>query len=208
MLETMRRRIRSLVKLIEKTKRSIVYTDFEDELGELSAASLRGMEIGTDRTRFEQKLRIFLRAHEDQLAIQKIRRNKQITATDLTELERIFIEASIGSEADIDQAKAESGGLGLFLRSLTGLEREAAAMAFSTFQAGKTLTSAQLRFVNQLIEYLARNGTIDVAGLYESPFSSLAPGGPETLFPEADVVAMIAVIHSIRETATTRQQTG
>ncbi|MFE7387992.1 hypothetical protein [Streptomyces sp. NPDC057582] len=70
------------------------------------------------------------------------------------------------------------------------------------------LLPAQLRFVNQLIEYLARNGTIDVAGLYESPFSSLAPGGPETLFPEADVVAMIAVIHSIRETATTRQQTG
>jgi type I restriction enzyme, R subunit len=76
MLETMRRRIRSLVKLIEKTKRSIVYTDFEDELGDLSAASLRGMEVGTDLSRFEQKLRIYLRTHENQLAVQKIRRNR------------------------------------------------------------------------------------------------------------------------------------
>ncbi|NED81984.1 restriction endonuclease subunit R, partial [Streptomyces sp. SID11233] len=34
LLETMRRRLRGLVRLIEKTKRGIVYTDFEDELGE------------------------------------------------------------------------------------------------------------------------------------------------------------------------------
>jgi type I restriction enzyme R subunit len=58
MLETMRRRLRSLVKLIDKSRRGIVYSDFEDELGELSAASLRGMDVGANLTRFEQKLRI------------------------------------------------------------------------------------------------------------------------------------------------------
>lgn len=35
MLELMRRRIRGLVKLIERSKRAIVYTDFTDELGEI-----------------------------------------------------------------------------------------------------------------------------------------------------------------------------
>jgi hypothetical protein len=148
--------------LIEKTKRGIVYTDFEDELGELSAASLRGMEIGADLTRFEQKLRIYLRTHENQLAVQKIRRNRQITATDLDELEQIFIESGIGTEAEINHAKTNSGGLGLFLRSLIGLDREAAAAAFGRFQEGKTFTSAQLRFVNEVIDYLAHNGTITV----------------------------------------------
>ncbi|MFC3891409.1 DEAD/DEAH box helicase family protein [Lentzea rhizosphaerae] len=201
MLETMRRRIRSLVKLIEKNKRNPVYTDFEDELGDLSAASLRGMEIGADLTRFEQKLRIYLRTHENQLAVQKIRRNRQITATDLDELERIFIESGIGTEAEIDQVKANSGGLGVFLRSITGLDREAAAAAFSKFQEGKTFTSAQLRFVNQLIDYLAHNGSITVDVFYRSPFNSIAPGGPEDIFVEVDIEAMIHTIHAVNSTA-------
>ena len=201
MLETMRRRIRSLVKLIEKTRRSIVYTDFEDELGELSAASLRGMDIGADLTRFEQKLRIYLRTHEDQLAVQKIRRNRQITATDLEELERIFIESGIGTEAEISVAKENAGGLGLFLRSLVGLDRAAAAAAFGTFQEGKTFTSAQLRFVNEVVDYLAHNGRIEVDMLYQPPFTSLAPGGPEDLFVEIDIDAMTKTMHSVNATA-------
>ncbi|MEU0061751.1 DEAD/DEAH box helicase family protein [Streptomyces albidoflavus] len=201
LLETMRRRLRGLVRLIEKTKRGVVYTDFEDELGELTAASLKGMEVGTDLTRFEQKIRIYLNTHQDHLAVQKIRRNKQITALDLSELEAIFVEAGIGTAEDIAYIKDTNGGLGLFLRSLTGLEREAAALAFDAFQQGKTFTANQLRFVNELIDYLARNGTIGVDALYESPFTALAPTGPEAIFPEAEVDVMVSVIHSIRSTA-------
>ncbi len=201
MLETMRRRLRGLVRLIEKSKRNIVYTDFEDELGELTAATLSGMEIGTNLTRFEQKIRIYLNTHQNHLAVQKIRRNKQITSLDLAELEAIFVEAGIGTAEDITYIKDANGGLGLFLRSLTGLEREAAALAFDAFQQGKTFTANQLRFVNELIDYLARNGTIYVDALYESPFTALAPTGPEAIFPEDEVDAMVSVIHSIRLTA-------
>lgn len=201
MLETMRRRIRSLVKLIDKTKRNVVYTDFEDELGELTAASVRGIEIGTNLSRFEQKLRIYLRAHETHLAIQKLRRNRQITATDLDELERIFIETGIGSEDEIQQAKTKAGGLGVFLRSLTGLDREAAAAAFDQFQRGRTFTSAQLRFLNEVIDYLAHNGTIKVDILYETPFTLIAPGGPEDLFPDQEVDSMVKTLESVNATA-------
>ncbi|MFD3757488.1 DEAD/DEAH box helicase family protein [Streptomyces sp. NPDC058622] len=201
LLETMRRRLRGLVRLIEKTRRGIVYTDFEDELGDLTAASLSGMEIGTNLTRFEQKVRIYLHTHQDQLAVRKIRRNRQITALDLSELEKIFVEAGLGTTADIDHVKDAKGGLGLFLRSLTGLEREAAALAFETFQQGTALTAQQHRFVHELIDYLARNGTMDVDALYESPFTALAPTGPEAIFPEAEVDALVSVIQSIRATA-------
>lgn len=200
-LEAMRRRIRSLVKLIEKTRRGIVYTDFEDELGELSAASLRGMEIGADLSRFEQKLRIYLRTHEDQLAVQKIRRNRQITSTDLAELERIFIESGIGTEAEISVAKENAGGLGLFLRSLVGLDRAAAAAAFGAFQEGEPFTSAQLRFVDEVVDYLAHNGRIEVDMLYRPPFTSLAPGGPEDLFSEVEIDTMTATMQSVNATA-------
>ncbi|MCA1673629.1 MAG: restriction endonuclease subunit R, partial [Actinobacteria bacterium] len=129
------------------------------------------------------------------------RRNRQITATDLDELERIFIETGIGTEAEINHAKTNSGGLGLFLRSLVGLDREAAAAAFGKFQEGKTFTSVQLRFLNEMIDYLAHNGTITVDVLYRSPFNSIAPGGPEDLFLEVDIDAMITTMHSVNATA-------
>ncbi|MGW1817103.1 DEAD/DEAH box helicase family protein [Streptomyces sp. NPDC002125] len=201
MLESMRRRLRSLVKLIPKARRNIVYTDFEDELGELAVAQLQGTAIGADLTRFEQKLKIYLRAHEDHLAIQKIRRNRQVTASDLSELERIFLEAGIGTEADLDRTRNADGGLGIFLRALTGLEREAARDAFEKFQRGRTFSSAQLRYVDLLVDYVARNGIADVAVLYDPPFNALAPRGPEDLFDEADIDRMGEVIKSIRATA-------
>ncbi|MBO0840353.1 MAG: restriction endonuclease subunit R, partial [Sciscionella sp.] len=201
MLETMRRRVRGLVKLIEKTKRNIVYSDFEDELGNITAATLSGMQIDVTFARFEQKIRIYLHAHEHHVAVEKIRRNRQITATDLEELERIFIESGIGTEAEIAHAKTNTGGLGLFLRSLIGLDRHAAAQAFSTFQEGKTFTAAQIRFVNELIDYVARNGIADVDALYASPFSAIAPGGPEDLFTENDIDTMIQTMRAIKATA-------
>jgi type I restriction enzyme R subunit len=144
MLESMRRRVRGLVRLIERTRRGVVYADFEDHLGEVAAIDLRGVSLGTDRPRFEAKVRNCLRSHEDHLAVQKLRRNRQITATDLSELERIFVESAVGTADDVARAKQRYGGLGLFVRSLTGLEREAATAAFDRFQSGKAYSAGQL----------------------------------------------------------------
>jgi hypothetical protein len=52
-----------------------------------------------------------------------------------------------------------------------------------------------------VIDYLSHNGTIDVDVLYRSPFSTLAPGGPEDLFPEVEVDEMVATIHALNATA-------
>ena len=47
MQELLRRRVRALVRLIEKSKRAIIATDLQEELGELSEAALRGLNVGT-----------------------------------------------------------------------------------------------------------------------------------------------------------------
>lgn len=78
MLELLRRRVRSLVRLIEKSKQFIVYTDFIDELGSVSEVALSGLSVGADLERFQAKVRVYLRAHEDHLALQKVRRNKPL----------------------------------------------------------------------------------------------------------------------------------
>ncbi|MBW1600037.1 type I restriction-modification enzyme R subunit C-terminal domain-containing protein [Streptomyces sp. JJ38] len=87
----------------------------------------------------------------------------------------------------------------------SGPQRQAAEAAFSAFQQGETFTSAQLRFVDLIIDYLARNGTIDVEVLYQSPFDSLAPRGPEELFEEAQIDQITAVIRAVHATAVATQ---
>jgi len=42
---------------------------------------------------------------------------------------------------------------------------------------------------------------MDPGLLYEPPFASLATGGPETLFPDVEVDAIIAAIRAVDENA-------
>lgn len=170
-LETMRRTMRGLVRLIPAKHRGVVYADFEDELGELTHAELKGLEIGTDKSNFERKVRTYLRSHDDNLVVQKLLRGRQITSADLDELKNIFLDLGFGTEADIDRTAEEHEGLGLFLRAITGLSREAAVEAFSDFLRERTLSPAECAFVDLLIESLTQNGYLDVGELYEPPSS-------------------------------------
>ena len=201
MLEHARRHVRGLVKLLDKRKRAIVYTDFTDDLGDIEEIELRGIRRGTDYERFRQKARVYLREHEDHLALQKLRRNLPLTPTDLEELDHMLQTAGIGEPEDLERARLEGGGLGPFIRSLVGLDRAAATSALSTFTAGRTLTAAQHDFVALIVEHLTLNGSMDPGLLYEPPFTSLAVGGPESLFPDPDVDALIATIIAVRDNA-------
>ena len=89
MLETLRRRLRALIKLIEVEKRPLVFTDFEDRLGATAEVAVHGLSVGTDMDAFRRKARHFLKAYENHIAILKLRRNNPLTASDLAELERI-----------------------------------------------------------------------------------------------------------------------
>ncbi|MGY4100574.1 type I restriction-modification enzyme R subunit C-terminal domain-containing protein [Nocardia sp. R16R-3T] len=84
------------------------------------------------------------------------------------------MDSGFGTEADIEQAKAEHGDLGLFLRALTGLDREAAAAAFDHFQANKNLTASQVHYLDLLIDVIAENGLVAVGTPWKPPFRSLA----------------------------------
>lgn len=202
MLEIVRRRLRDLVKLIEKARRKPIYTDFEDELGDEMPIVLPGLGEGPDFAKFRAKATVYLRAHQNHIVIHKLRTNTSLTAADLAELERLLAESGIGKTEDIERAKADSQGLGLFVRSLVGMDRQAAKDALAGFLAGKTLAGNQIDFVNLIIEHLTRHGAMEPALLYESPFTDLTPQGPEGLFNAPQVDELIAVLATIRRTAT------
>jgi len=201
LLERLRRRLRDLMKLIDKRRRTPIYTDFEDEMGRETLVTLPGFADGTDYAKFRAKAQAFLRAHQDHVAIRKLRMNRPLTTTDLAELERVLAESGAGDAAVIQQAAADSHGLGLFVRSLVGLDREAAKSAMAEFMGGKALNASQIEFVNLIVDHLTEHGVMEAARLYESPFTDLTPHGPEGLFSAAQVDELIRVLDRVRATA-------
>ena len=200
MLELARRRIRSLVRFIEKTHRNPVYTDFEDLLGDGIEITLPHATPGTDFERFRSKVEAYLCQHLDNLALQRLRRNKQLTPTDLSALEGMLIDAGAGL-VEIEWANERDGGLGIFIRGLVGLDRSAATEAFEKYLDATKFTVDQVRFVNLIVEELTRNGVMEADRLFEPPFTDHAPTGPDVIFPEADVDALVQTLREIRETA-------
>jgi type I restriction enzyme R subunit len=127
--------------------------------------------------------------------------NRELTAADLRELERMLAESGVGAAEEIDRAKAKSHGLGLFVRSLVGMDREAAKEALAGFLVGKQLGANQIEFVNLIIDHLTEHGVMDAALLYESPFTDLAPKGPDGIFSSAQVDELVAAIDQVSRTA-------
>ena len=201
MLELVRRRLRDLAKLIEKQKRRVVFADFEDAMGPEARVDLPGLAAGWDFEKFRAKAQAFLREHQDHAAIWKLRMNKPLTAGDLAELERMLVESGVGGPDQIDRAKQESHGLGLFVRSLVGLDRGAAKEALAGFLSGKTLAANQIEFVNLIVDHLTEHGVMPAALLYESPFTDITPRGPDGLFASAEVDELIATLLRVRAMA-------
>ncbi|OHV05119.1 DEAD/DEAH box helicase family protein [Mycobacterium talmoniae] len=201
MLELARRRLRGLLKFLEKTKKNAVYTDFEDVLTEATLIDLPGVTPGTNMERFQARAAAYLKQHEDHVALQRLRRNKPLTTDDLAALEQMLADSGAGEAADIAQAAEQAHGLGLFIRSLVGLDRQVAIEAFGNYLDGAKFSVDQIRFVNLIVDELTANGLMDPARLYESPFTDHAPTGPEGVFPEGDVDNIVDILCTVKANA-------
>lgn len=200
MLEDVRKRLRSLVKFVDKATRPTIYTDFQDLMGEETSIDLPGFGDVHDVERFREKTHQFLKAHENDPVIHKLRWNEPLSEPDLAALEKMLVEAGAGTAEDLSQIRAD-GGLGLFVRSLVGLDREAAKRAFDSFLSGTTLNANQIQFVNLVIDYLTQSGWMEASQLYESPFTDFSPKGVEGVFTPEQVKQLIGVLSEVRQRA-------
>ena len=202
MLESLRRRLRDLIQFIDKRQRKPVYSDFEDLMGSETEVELGNLGVGTDYQKFLAKARAFLQQHLDHVTIHKLRSNKPLTASDLAELERMLRESELGESDDLLRAEEESQGLGLFVRSLIGMDRGAAKEAMASFVEGRSLSANQIEFINLIVDHLTEYGAVKPERLYESPFTDLTPKGPDGLFGPVDLNELMLVLDAVRASAT------
>lgn len=189
-LEEMRLRLRGLMPFLDKKKRKIVYTDFQDQvLGEREEEAVYMPKM--TGAQYEKKVRDYLRNHLDHLVIHRLRSNQPLTETDLHGLEQTLAEiGEADGETLLSNLLKRSGApsLAWFVRSLVGMDRAAAQAAFSQFLNDRSLTPPQIRFVEMIIDQLTARGIMEASALYEPPFSNLHAGGPDELFAGKDNV--------------------
>ena len=83
------------------------------------------------------KARRFLKANRDHIANRELRLNGPLTPTDL---ERVLIEAGVATANDLNQLKEESGGLGLFIRSLpASTEKQPSPLSITSSKVANSL---------------------------------------------------------------------
>ncbi len=183
MLEDARLKMRDLVQFADKTKRPVVISDFEDS--DVSLTDLDGDVSGAANLEgHEKRVRAFLEEHKrHDPTIRKLRENEPLDGADLVELDRLLFEASgFESRVEFESYFGAQPPMGQFVRSIVGLDREAAKRAFGPFLSNANFSGAQIDFLNHVIDYLSQNGTIKTKQLYGAPFTN-HPDGIEGVFP-------------------------
>lgn len=165
--EHIRVSLRDLIKYIPVPK--IRYdTDFDDEI--LSIEWKESELENDDLKNYKAKAEYYVRQHQDNEAIAKLKSNIPLDASDIKVLEEI-LWSEIGTKQDYE---AEYGNkpLGEFVREIVGLDMNAAKAAFAEYLDETNLDSRQIYFVNQIVEFIVHNGMMkDLSVLQETPFT-------------------------------------
>lgn len=196
-IEKVREALRQLIKFLERETQQSYYTNFKDEW--LAVEESQGFYNTNDLQSYRKKVSQYLQSNKDQLAIYKLRNNKPVTKQDLELLEHI-LWTELGTKADYEREYKDLPVTKL-VRTIVGLDQEAANEAFVVFLQDQRLNVNQLRFVKLIIDYVVKNGMIDKAVLQEEPFRSV--GSITELFSQNlnDARAIIGIIDEINQNA-------
>ncbi len=182
-LEEIRQHLRDLMHLIERNSRAPVYTDFEDEFSEVEIDEGYVSDSGVNKDRYLRKIRKFIEEHSNHLIIEKIRKAKPLTDKDLETLEEFLLDSDPSISPDeFHELVGKNLKIVEFVREVSGLDRETVLKEFGQFLQNNRLSSNQIQFIEQMIDFYTEKGHLDVANLYEPPFDFIDEDGLDGVF--------------------------
>ena len=165
--ENIRKSMRNLMKYIHADK-AIYDTNFDDEI---LSSEWKDSELENDDLKnYKAKAEFYVRQHQGDAVIAKLKGNQPLTKEDIALLENaLWKEVGTREEYEAEYGKKP---LGEFVREIVGLDMNAAKEAFAKYLNDTNLDSRQIYFVNQIVEYIVHNGVMkDLSVLQESPFT-------------------------------------
>jgi type I restriction enzyme R subunit len=145
-----------------------------------------------------------MRFDPDFIAIRRLKNNEPVSEKDLHALEQIlFSEDGPIPREEFRKLYGEDKPLGVLVRKITGLDQRAAKEAFAEFLAASPLTPDQMSFIDEIINYVVKNGTIEPEVLFETPFNNYNTKGVVGVFPkrEKEIVDIISTINANADVA-------
>jgi len=171
MLENARKRLRALVKLIDKQKRK-PSTRTSRRARDEAPVDLPGFAAPDSFERFRPSACVSEGAR-DSRGRPQARMNVALTRSDLDDLEAMLAASGLGVRGS-PEGKAESQGSGCSCARSWARPRGREAI-LRRLSGGKDADANQIEFVNMVVDHLTEHGVMDKSLLYESPFTDRTP---------------------------------
>ena len=200
-LDDMRLSLRDLMKYLDKESQVNVVTNFEDTLDDMGVSEPDFMPAYAKQQSYKERVEAYVRNHKNHVVIQKLKKNKPMTALDLQALERILFDGeTIGTKQDYISTYGDKP-LGEFIRAIVGLDKTAAQDAFAEFIQAGHFNADQMTFISQIIDHLTQNGVIDKTMLFQPPFTFAHQDGLLGVFDDTAANKVIHLIDCVQNNA-------
>ena len=196
-LEQLRTELRDLIQfIVEPSVKKLIYTDLEDSFGTPKEGETIG--DGYDFEDYKLKVNRYIEEHKDETAIFKLRNNLPLLQDDYEALAAILMK-DLGNPEDYQREFGDTP-LGLLVRKIAKMERDAAMQAFSSFINEQNLNQQQIVFVHKIVDYVVENGYMEsIKILMSPPFDK--PQSFMRLFNDTERKELIQIINTIRDNA-------
>lgn len=199
-LEEVRVALRDLIKFLDTENKINVYTSIEDEIDPAMVKERPVIQYGMSAKPYRDRVETYIRKNKNHLTIHKLRNNEPITATELAELEKMLFVEEVGTKQDFVNEFGNQP-LGVFIRSIVGLDLNAAKEAFAVFLKAGNLTADQMTFIDNIIMFLEKNGIVEPSMLFEPPFTDVNDQGLLGVFDDAEANKVISILERINSNA-------
>ena len=154
---------------------------------------LNGLDMVAYRNRVNQALQGIIDQSE---TLQKIKRGQPVSEDDLEDLCSLVLTQEPG--LDLHQLAdyfPQAGSLDRAIRGIIGMDAVAVHQRFEAFVHNHSnISSHANKFLQLLQQHIALFGSIEIAQLYEPPFTMLHNDGPDGLFEDPLVDELLDII--------------
>lgn len=197
-LEQSRINLRSIIHLRNKSVKpptSDFVLDITEDENQIHEADRLTKIVSIDYQIYRQEVEKTLTPlFETDSVLKKIRNGEQVTEADLAQLSSLVHTQN--PSVDLNTLKEffpeSTATLDKILRTIVGMDKNAIEQSFTTFvqQIHTHVNAKQQRFIGMLKNHLIRHGAIEIAQLYDAPFTQIHDMGLDGVFSQqqADVI--------------------